>query len=195
MTFTLERFSGTGIAVVHEALAELSAQALREFPYFWPGDPAQEERCAQRYLASPGSVAVVVRHGAQVVGAALGLPLAHEHRALRRPFAQQGYDLDRVFSCGVTALLPPYRARGLGGRLWREREAHARGHGFAQIALWTVERPGVPLPPAQPGSPGEAWQAHGFARHPELRAELSWQDLGEARETPKAITFWLKELT
>lgn len=196
MPFTLERFSGAGIAVVLEQLAQLRVAVFREFPYLYDGSPEYEARYLQTYLDSPLSLAVVVRHGAKVVGAATALPLPHETEEVRRPFRAHGYDLDTVFYLGESVLLPPYRGRGLGVRFFLEREAHARALGaFRWATFCAVERPADhPRRPKSYAPLHDFWRKRGYERRPELATTFSWRDVGEEEETPKPMTFWLKEL-
>src|SRR5690606_17923419 len=108
------------------ALAELRIAVFRDFPYLYDGSLEYEERYLRTYANSPDSVIVLVRDGQRVVGASSGIPLADETEELKRPFLEQGLDVDRIFYCGESVLLAEYRGRGLGVRFFQEREAHAR---------------------------------------------------------------------
>ena len=37
------------------------------------------------------------------------------------------------------------------------------------------------------------WIQQGYTRHPELQSTFVWKEIGEAEESPKTLTFWLKE--
>jgi len=87
-------------------------------------------------------------------------------------------------------------------RFFTEREAHARalaespGHPFGPLktfAFCAVERSADdPRRPPDHVPLDRFWQNRGYTRHPELRTEFSWQELGEPAETPKPMVFWLK---
>jgi hypothetical protein len=38
------------------------------------------------------------------------------------------------------------------------------------------------------------WQSQGYTKHPELQATFIWKEIGEPAESPKTLTFWLKNL-
>jgi len=138
----IERLSGEALREHLPALAQLRIRVFREFPYLYEGDEAYEARYLQVYADSPDSVMVLVFDGDAVVGASSGLPMVDESEEFRRPFESRGYQVERIFYCGESVLLPEYRGRGLGVRFFEEREAHARSLGrFDLITFCAVERP------------------------------------------------------
>ncbi|MDX1606216.1 MAG: GNAT family N-acetyltransferase [Candidatus Competibacterales bacterium] len=196
MPVRLERHSGADLERHIPDLARLRIEVFREFPYLYAGDLDYEARYLQTYSASAGSVVVLALDGDRAVGAATGLPLIHETDEFKRPFAEQGYPVERVFYFGESVLARPYRGQGIGVRFFHEREAHARAlGGFEYCAFCAVERP-----PDHPRRPPDYvpldsfWQRRGYARHPELRTEYRWQDLDETGESPKPMVFWLRRL-
>ncbi len=192
----IERLSGEALREHLPALAQLRIRVFREFPYLYEGDEAYEARYLQVYADSPDSVMVLVFDGDAVVGASSGLPMVDESEEFRRPFESRGYQVERIFYCGESVLLPEYRGRGLGVRFFEEREAHARSLGrFDLITFCAVERPADhPRRPADYVPLDAFWQRRGYVRHPELKAHYSWQDLDETSESPKPMVFWCKTL-
>ncbi len=192
----IERVSGEGILPHLNALAELRIAVFRDFPYLYDGSLEYEERYLRTYANSPDSVIVLVRDGQRVVGASSGIPLADETEELKRPFLEQGLDVDRIFYCGESVLLAEYRGRGLGVRFFQEREAHARSLArFDTICFCAVQRPADhPRRPANYVPLDDFWQHRGYRQRPELHTEFSWRDLDEATESPKPMVFWTKAL-
>ncbi len=191
----LQRFVGPAVAQYLPDVARLRIAVFREWPYLYDGDPAYEEGYLRTYTASPRSVVVAAFDGGRVVGAATGVPLADEPPELRQPFVDAGIDPARVFYCGESVLLPAYRGRGVGVGFFAAREAHARALGLPLSAFCAVDR--RPDDPRRPHAyvPLDAfWGRRGYRRHPELRAALTWQELGEAAATPKPMVFWTKAL-
>lgn len=192
----IERYTGGRIAEVLGDLARLRVAVFREFPYLYEGTTAYETNYLSTYLNTPDSLAVIVRDEGRVVGASTALPLEAETPELRAPFEQRGYDVQRVFYLAESVLLPEYRGRGLGVTFFREREAHAQGLGrFDLTAFCAVQRPEDHPRRPEGYAPLDAfWRRRGYEKHPELSTTLSWQDLDEAHESPKLMTFWLRRL-
>ncbi len=176
-------------------LAKLRIRVFRDFPYLYDGSEAYERRYLQTYLDSPDSIAVLACVDGQVVGAATGLPLAHETREFQRPFLQQGPDPTGLFYCGESVLLPEYRGLGFYRQFFHEREAQARRLGLTGCTFCAVQRPTAhPLRPAayQPLDP--VWDRFGYRRQPQLQTTYHWKDIDEHDESDKPMVFWLKAL-
>jgi GNAT superfamily N-acetyltransferase len=192
----VQRVSGAELVACLSDLARLRIQVFREYPYLYTGSTEYEEHYLQTYADAPGGVIVLVKEGTHVVGASSGLPLLAETPNVIEPFKLRGYDPGRLFYYGESVLLPAYRGLGLGRRFFEEREAHVRALGaFDLVCFCAVERPADhPRRPADYRPLDGLWSREGFVRHPELRATFSWRDLDEAIESPKSMTFWLKQL-
>ncbi len=131
-----------------------------------------------------------------MVGAASGIPLKYETDVVKKPFINAGYDIDRLFYCGESVLLDRYRGQGIGVEFFRHREAHAKSlGGFSQSCFCAVQRPADhPLRPTDYVPLDRFWEKRGYSKQPELTTQFSWRELGEASESPKPMTFWLKTL-
>jgi len=177
-------------------LARLRIEVFREFPYLYDGDLAYEERYLRTYLDCADSVVVLVRDGERVIGASTGLPLRAETAEWQQPFRRAGYEVDRIFYCGESVLLPDYRGRGVYRELMQRREAHARALDHMElICFCAVQRPADhPLRPAAYLPLDGVWDRYGYTRHPELVAEYRWKDIDQVAETAKPMVFWMKLL-
>jgi GNAT superfamily N-acetyltransferase len=196
LSLEIIEFIGADIAEVVPDLARLRMTVFREYPYLYEGSIAYEEQYLQTYLECPQSLIAVVRDGSSIVGATSALPLTAEVAALQQPFLESGFDIKTVFYLGESVLLRDYRGRGLGVKFFEAREHHAaRLSGFITAAFCAVQRPKDH--PRRPNDylPLDAfWQKRGYQKHPEITAQIHWQDLDESEETPKLMTFWLKSL-
>lgn len=192
----IQLLRGPEIAPYIDDLARLRINVFREFPYLYEGSHAYEAQYLATYLRSADSLCVLVRDGGQVVGASTALPLANETSEFQQPFVAAGWDIERIFYCAESVVLPAWRGLGLGVRFFAEREAHARRLGcFDWCAFCAVERPADhPRRPAGYRPLNEFWQRRGYRHHPELHTHYHWRDLDEVEESAKPMSFWLKEL-
>lgn len=199
--------AGVGVAVIiktvrgeaaapwFEDLARLRIGVFRAFPYLYEGDPEYERRYLAAYARSAESLFVLALDGGKVVGASTAMPMREETEEFRAPFLAAGRDVAQIFYYGESVLSPEYRGQGIGVRFFEEREAAARAGGFGLCAFCAVERPADhPLRPADYVPLNEFWRKRGYVHHPELRTHFSWRDLGEAEESLKPMSFWLKEI-
>lgn len=195
-TISVNSFTGDDVDHYIPEVARLRIEVFREFPYLYDGNMEYEAKYLRTYTSSPDSVIVIVFDGDQVIGASTAVPLRHEMEEIKRPFLEHAIDPESVFYLGESVLRRQYRGRGIGVRFFQEREAHAQRVGdFKWSAFCAVERPeNHPRRPADYVPLDEFWKKRGYAKHPELRTTLTWQDIDEAEQTPKPMVFWLKPL-
>lgn len=185
---------GEAISPYIPDLARLRITVFRAFPYLYEGSEDYEADYLATYARSPESLFVLALDGERIVGASTGVPMADETEAFKAPFAAAGLAPERIFYYGESVLLADYRGRGLGVRFFEEREAYAArlGH-FDWCAFCAVERPADhPLRPADYMPLDTFWKRRGYTPRPDLRTTFSWRDVGEAVETEKPMSFWLK---
>lgn len=187
---------GAAITPYIDDLARLRIRVFREFPYLYDGSAQYEAEYLEKYARSPDSLFVLVEDQGRVVGASTGLPLSDADQAFRKPFGDAGWDVERIFYFGESVLLPEYRGHGFGVGFFAKREGFARRLGrFDFCAFCAVERslahPRCP-PDYQPLN--GFWRHRGYTHHPELRTAVSWQDLDEPGESPKPMSFWVKDI-
>ncbi|MFZ4502559.1 MAG: GNAT family N-acetyltransferase [Methylovulum sp.] len=194
-TVHIKRLSGEDLIPYINDLARLRIEVFRAFPYLYDGSVAYEKKYLQTYIDNPASVMVLALDGDTVVGASTAIPMQYETMELKQPFIEQGYDLEQVFYCSESVLNSQYRGLGIGVRFFEEREAHASSlGGFKHITFCCVERPSNhPLKPVDYVSLERFWEKRGYLKHPELHTTYCWKDVDRDEETPKPMTFWLKQ--
>jgi GNAT superfamily N-acetyltransferase len=177
-------------------VARLRIEVFRAYPYLYDGDAGYEQKYLATYAHSPDSVFVLAFDGGRVVGASTGIPLAHDGDAFQQPFRARGLDVERVFYFGESVLLPEYRGRGLGHRFFDEREAHARRLGrFDTTAFAAIDRAADDARRPDAHRDNDAfWLKRGYVRQPGMTMRLAWKEVGEAVESEKPLTFWLRAL-
>lgn len=177
-------------------LARLRIIVFRDFPYLYDGSLDYEQGYLQAFAAGKDAIIVAARDGERIVGVATGSALATQQDALRQPFEQAGYNVDSVFYCGESVLLPEYRGQGIGHAFFDHRETHAKARGYKISAFCSVVRP--PDHPMRPMNyqPLDAfWAKRGYRKAEGLLGSFNWKDVGQDEETDKPMQFWLKDLT
>lgn len=194
MSLRLENHHGPSLAPYLDALGQLRITVFRDYPYLYDGSLEYERDYLSTYLKSPDSLVVLAFDGDRVVGATTCLPLRDEGPEFQAAFLSKGYEVAKICYFGESILLPEYRGQGIGKAFFARREAHAQT--LPDMSLTTfcaVDRPtDHPLRPADYQPLDGLWQKQGYIKHPELQATFVWKEIGEASESPKTLTFWLK---
>lgn len=192
---TVKSFSNSAVTPYFDDLARLRINVFRAFPYLYEGSEEYERQYLSTYARSAGAVFVLAFDGEKVVGASTGMPMAEETEEVKNPFVAAGYEPEKIFYFGESVLLPEYRGHGIGVRFFDEREAQARKLGLNICTFCAVERPADhPRRPADYVPLNAFWNRRGYTHHPELRTTFTWQDLDEEAQSPKPLSFWIREL-
>ena len=181
--------SGTGTTV------GLRGQVFRDWPYLYDGDFDYEHRYLQSYRDSAGAILVGAFDGDALIGAATGAPMEDHAEEFGKAFDRTGLELNDIFYCAESVLLPAYRGRGIGHAFFDAREAHARRLGRKLSAFCAVVRPADHTArPADYAPLDPFWRKRGYVRLEGVFAEYAWKDLGATNEAPKPMQFWSKPL-
>lgn len=195
MSVSVRPLAGAELQAALGDLAALRIAVFAAFPYLYAGSADYEQEYLAEFTASPDAVLVAAFDGARIVGAATASPLLHQDDTIRTPFERGGIDPASVFYFGESVLLGDYRGQGIGHAFFDSREAAARGWGARLASFCAVIRP--PDHPARPQdyTPLDAfWGKRGYAPVPGLTGAFSWQEHGEAGESPKPMQFWMRAL-
>jgi GNAT superfamily N-acetyltransferase len=188
------RLSGNKIIPYIGNLADLRIRVFREFPYLYVGSTDYEEKYIQRYTTSDESVIVIAKVGDNVIGASTGMPLKDEDKMVYGPFKKNGMDWQSYFYFGESVLRSEFRGQGIGVRFFEEREKHAISHGYKCTTFCAVDRPeNHPRRPANYKPLDPFWEKRGYKKKSELKTTFKWKDLDDSEESPKSLTFWIKE--
>lgn len=193
---TLRNFHGAALEPHLDALGGLRISVFHEYPYLYEGSLEYERDYLQTYLRCERSLVVLAFDGDRVIGATTCLPMVDEGPEFQAAFVKAGgYDLATICYFGESILLPEYRGHGLGKAFFQRREAHAKAIDTSLTTFCAVDRPADhPLRPAGYRPLDAFWQSQGYTKHPKLQATFIWKEIGEAEESPKTLTFWLKNL-
>jgi GNAT superfamily N-acetyltransferase len=187
--------SGADVAAYIDDIATLRIIVFREYPYLYDGTLEAERKYLRHYADNPRAVVIIAMDDGRMAGAVTGIPLAGESPELLEPFRAQRIAVEGIYYVGEMMFYREYRAKGLGSRLWRHLETHARGlGGFDTMACATVARPDD-HPCRPPGYlPIDRFcLRHGLVKQPELAVSLGWQEIDGAQHVNRLV-FWLKPL-
>jgi len=196
MTLRFATLTGEDLRPALPALARLRIAVFRAWPYLYDGDEAHERKYLADYAASPGAAVIVAMDGDEPVGISTCQPMTEAAAPVREAFAKRGLDPARFCYFGESVLLSRYRGQGAGVRFFALREAHARALGAAAATFCAVTRnENDPRKPADYTPLDAFWQKRGYIRRPDLSCIFRWKEVGDDRETPHSLAFWLKDLT
>jgi len=191
-----ETLSGAVLTARLDTLAGLRIRVFREWPYLYDGDAAHEARYLAAYAQSPGALVVVASTPqGEAVGMATCQPGLEASEKLRASWQSAGLDAATLCYFGESVLLTKYRGQGAGVRFFIEREAHARRLGLSLAAFCSVVRnENDPRRPRDYTPLDDFWRNRGYTPRPDISTVMSWREVGDTRETPHVLSFWIKKL-
>ncbi|MFD1343785.1 GNAT family N-acetyltransferase [Litorisediminicola beolgyonensis] len=187
--------TGSELEEALDGVAKLRIEVFRAFPYLYDGDVAYERDYLQTYRNSPNAILVAAFDGARLVGASTGTPMEDHAGDFAAPFARTGLELETLFYCAESVLLPEYRGHGIGHQFFDLRERHARSLGRSHAAFCSVVRPADhPLKPEDYRPLNGFWRKRGYEPLPGVVAQFRWKDIDQPDETDHELQFWMREL-
>ncbi|WP_198368832.1 GNAT family N-acetyltransferase [Roseomonas rosulenta] len=189
-----ETLQGDALRAWLPRLAGLRIAVFRDWPYLYDGEAGYEERYLAAYAASPGAAVIAAIDGERAVGCATCQPMAEAGARVQAAFRGRGLDPARFCYFGESVLLPEFRGRGAGVRFFAEREAHVRRLGLTAAAFCAVVRnDNDPRRPKDYVPLDAFWTKRGYVRRPDISVVFDWKEVGDDRETPHALGFWVKD--
>jgi GNAT superfamily N-acetyltransferase len=196
MSIRVEAITGDGLKARLGDLARLRIEVFFDYPYLYDGDLDYETKYLTALGASPNAIIAGAFDGDTIVGAATGAPLGDQAPEIVAPFRAQGLNVSDYFYFGESVLRRGYRGKGIGVRFFELREAQARRVGSKVAIFCSVLRAAShPRRPADYVPLDGFWGHRGYAPVPGLKCQISWKELDETDETPKAMQFWQKRLS
>jgi hypothetical protein len=194
MSLAYRRYIGPEIAEVIDPFAQLRIAVFRDWPYLYDGDLDYERRYLADY-AQGDTILVAAFAEGHMVGASTGMPLSDHADDFAEALKNFRQDVNDVFYCAESVMLPACRGQGAYGRFFAEREAHAAALNFTFSAFCGVVRPGDhPLRPADHRPLDPVWRRYGYRPVPGAVARFRWRDIGQEAQTAKPLQFWIKPL-
>lgn len=182
---------GPGIKTYMQSMVKVREQVLGEIPYLQLAAAESDLKYLKHISMSKDSIAVVVFDGSKIIGCAVGMPLSEELPGFQEPFIKLGLSVDEYFYFGFSALLKPYRSRGLGHHFFDLREEHVRHlKRFTKICFTSSIPPKSVASLAEQANLETFWQKRGYIQHPEMACRLPIID----HHFVISLKFWIKEL-
>lgn len=195
MTVSVRALTGADLDAVLPDLASLRMEVFREWPYLYHGTFDYEHRYLQSYRDSQGALLIGAFDGDLLIGAATGTPLEDHADDFGAPLRGRDLEINQIFYCAESVLLPDYRGQGLGHIFFDLREAHARQIGRDYSMFCAVIRPADhPMRPDNIRDLRPFWRVRGYEPLENTIANFGWTDFGEREETQKPMQIWMKSL-
>jgi GNAT superfamily N-acetyltransferase len=195
VTLSYAVLTGDDIAPALDDVARLRISVFRDFPYLYDGTLEYERDYLAKFSKAEGAIIVAALWDRKIVGASTGCLLRSEHQEFIAPFQSRGLNINEIFYCAESVLLPEHRGKGAGPRFFALRESHARGLGMKQSTFCAVQRSVDHSARPDGYKPLDLfWQRQGYEKVDGLTATFSWKDVGVDHETSKPMQFWMKPL-
>lgn len=195
MEITTQLLVGAAIVDSLGDLATLRLDIFSEYPYLYQGRRKDELTYLGTYAEASDARVILAYDGVTVVGAATGMPLAHEGAQMLDAFAGTTFPLEDIYYVGELLFRPAYRNCGLGQMLLDRLESHIRPLGrYRRLTCATVERPDDhPLRPRD-YIPITRFLAHtGFVQLHRGTTRFMWRETDGVKRV-HSMQFWIKML-
>lgn len=187
-----EPLSGAQLQPFIPQIARLRIEVFKAFPYLYDGSHEYEEAYLSTFATAKDALAIAAFENDTLIGCATGSAMDEHHQAFAHPLIAHGIDIRSVFYFAESVLLEPFRGHGIGHRFFDLREAWAKSRGYEAISFCTVIRANDhPLRSSSAADLTGFWQNRGYRPVPDAIARFAWKDVGDSRETEKAMQIWL----
>lgn len=176
-------------------IAQLRIEVFAEYPFLYIGDYKYEMRYLKKFLLMKDAIVVAAFNKDELIGISTGYPFIYEAENLKEVLIADHRNPKDYFCLGESVLRKSYRGLGIGKTFFNLREAHVEKlRQYKYICFYTVIRPeGDPKRPPDYRPLGPFWKSRGYLEYPKLIGTVSYQEIGETKETPKKMVFWIKE--
>jgi hypothetical protein len=183
---------GPGIKTYIQSIAKVRQMVLSEIPYLQLGGPETDLKYLKHISLSKDSIAVLVFDGSKIIGVSTGAPLSEELPGFQEPFIKRGLPVDDYYYFGFSALLKPYRSRGIAHHFFNLREEHVRHlKRFNKICFTSLIPPKGLVRPTEQTNLETFWQKRGYVEHPEMKCLYPILD----SHFSIALKFWIKDFS
>lgn len=182
---------GPSIKTYIQSMTKVRQLVLSEIPYLQLGGPEADIRYLKHISLSKDSIAVLIFDGTKIIGVSIGMPLAEELPEFQEPFIKRGLPVEEYYYFGFSALLKPYRSRGLAHHFFDRREEHVRHlKRFSKICFTSTITPKGLIHPTDQTKLETFWQKRGYVEQPDMTCRFPIVE----RHFAISLKFWIKDL-
>jgi len=170
---------------------------FKEYPILNQGTVEGVKDSFKKISEEPHSVFLIAKEDDHpVIGIATGIPLAYLSEV--ELFEKNDLKLSDYFHINDVIVLPQYRKKGIGLKLYKKLEKNAGSWGYKALSLCTIEHEeNHPLKPLDYKNPDLFWQRLGFVKT-SLKTKESWPTImdkqGKIGQYEHTLIWWIKEL-
>ena len=195
--FEYKKIIGKDIEQYFDDICRIRITVFKEWPYLYEGTVEYEREYLTHYFENDRSLCILIIADKKVVGISTSMPLAGEHEEFKKPVADFGFDISKIFYYSETCLLKEHRGKGIYRKIFSLREEHVKSFGddYHKVCFCSVIRPAEhPLKPKDYRPLEETWKRYEFYKVDGLTMTFLWTDIGENKETRKNLSVWMKDL-
>lgn len=182
---------GPGIKTYVQSIAKVRQLVLSEVPYLQLGGPETDLNYLKHLSMSKDAIAILIFDGPKIIGVSTGMPLSEEWPLFQEPFLKKGLSVEEYYYFGCSALLKPYRSRGIAHHFFDLREEHVRHlKRFTRICFTSTIPPKGLSRPTDQTNMETFWQKRGFVEQPDMICRYPILD----RHFAISLKFWTKDL-
>ena len=179
-----------------DRIIQLRIQLFKGWPYLYEGSLEYEESYFEGYVSSDLSTAVLVLDHDQVVGCAIGLPVAESLKEIGQIFKDQGQPSGKSYYLSDLLLQEEYRGKKIGQNMVQTLEKAVMGlQDFSAIYLCEIVRdPKDSRKPPHLHSLDKFWDKQGYEIVPDWLIQLKWLEVGAKKPISHDLRFRKKTM-
>ena len=129
----------------------------------------------------------------KIIGVSTAVAMEDEMDDVTKVFIEAGYALEEMVYFGESVLLKEHRGKGIGKEFFKMREEFTHVTLKRNLASFcgVVRDHNDPRKPEGYRDLEGFWEIRDFKKMA-LVGEMSWQDIGEEKETKKQMQYWMK---
>lgn len=194
--YTIKLLVGDQMKPALPYLADFRLTSFREYPYLYDGTLEEEQAYCKDLMTFAHAAIAVAYQGDQVVGLLSGASLIpfSSHFGEVDGFKTSGYDPGKMYYFAEIIVLPEYRGRGLGRRLFQEFEAWVVSQGYTHGCFISESYDMHPLKPKNYREHDIQWRSMRYEKV-NVSVTYSWNTIqpdGSSRLQEHVMPYWVK---
>lgn len=189
---------GSAIIPYVKAITQLCLAGYREYPHLYEGTADEYGPHIKSYAQSKQGIVCLLFENKKPIGFIAGMPLQYMRSNYKKPWLEKtNEDITSLFYIGELVVLKEYQKKGYGKDLFHAIEPHIKKlKNIKKICCCRiVESDNCPQTNHQYYiSLDKGFADHGFVRLDELNFTVNWRNVGESKDSPHTLTYWIKSL-